>query len=228
MMLTTDLALRIDPAYEKISRRFHQNPQEFADVFARAWYKLTHRDMGPIQRYLGPLVPKEELIWQDPIPAVNHPLVDAQDVAQLKVKIMASGLSISQLVKTAWGSASTFRGTDKRGGANGGRIRLAPQKDWSVNQPVELSKILQKLEAIQKDFNTSAAGGKKISLADLVVLAGSAAIEAAAKKQATTLPFLSWRDARMLLRIKQMLSPSLFSNLKLMVSEIMPPLVLKR
>jgi len=191
MMLTTDLALRMDPAYEKISRRFHQNPQEFADVFAKAWYKLTHRDMGPIQRYLGPLVPKEELLWQDPVPTSNHPLVDAQDIAQLKAKILTSGLSISQLVKTAWGSASTFRGTDKRGGANGGRMCLAPQKDWAVNQPAELSKILKKLEAVQKDFNASASGGKKISLADLIVLSGSAAIEAAAKKAGhdITVPF---------------------------------------
>lgn len=191
MMLTTDLALRMDPVYEKISRRFHQNPQEFADVFAKAWYKLTHRDMGPIQRYLGPLVPKEELLWQDPVPTSNHPLVDAQDIAQLKAKILTSGLSISQLVKTAWGSASTFRGTDKRGGANGGRMCLAPQKDWAVNQPAELSKILKKLEAVQKDFNASASGGKKISLADLIVLSGSAAIEAAAKKAGhdITVPF---------------------------------------
>ncbi|MFM8430602.1 MAG: peroxidase family protein, partial [Holophagaceae bacterium] len=188
---TTDLALRMEPVYEKISRRFHQNPQEFADVFAKAWYKLTHRDMGPIQRYLGPLVPKEELLWQDPVPTSNHPLVDAQDIAQLKAKILTSGLSISQLVKTAWGSASTFRGTDKRGGANGGRMCLAPQKDWAVNQPAELSKILKKLEAVQKDFNASASGGKKISLADLIVLSGSAAIEAAAKKAGhdITVPF---------------------------------------
>ncbi|HCG37168.1 MAG TPA: catalase/peroxidase HPI, partial [Acidobacteria bacterium] len=195
MMLTTDLALRMDPVYEKISRRFHQNPQEFADVFAKAWYKLTHRDMGPIQRYLGPLVPKEELLWQDPVPTSNHPLVDAQDIAQLKAKILTSGLSISQLVKTAWGSASTFRGTDKRGGANGGRMCLAPQKDWAVNQPAELSKILKKLEAVQKDFNASASGGKKISLADLIVLSGSAAIEAAAKKAGhdITVPFYPGR-----------------------------------
>lgn len=195
MMLTTDLALRMDPAYEKISRRFHQNPQEFADAFAKAWYKLTHRDMGPTTRYLGPLVPKETLLWQDPIPPVNHPLVDPQDVAQLKSKVMASGLSIAQLVKTAWGAASTFRGTDKRGGANGGRLRLAPQKDWGVNQPSELAKILQKLEGIQKDFNGSASGGKKISLADLIVLAGSAAVEAAAKKagQEILVPFTPGR-----------------------------------
>jgi catalase-peroxidase len=180
-MLTTDLSLRFDPGYEKISRRFQQNPDQFADAFARAWFKLTHRDMGPIQRYLGPLVPKEELIWQDPIPAVNHELVSEQDIAALKAKILASGLSVSQLVSTAWASASTFRGSDKRGGANGARIRLAPQKDWDVNQPAELAKVLQKLEAIQKDFNASQSGGKKVSLADLIVLGGAAAIEKAAK-----------------------------------------------
>jgi len=178
-MATTDLSLRMDPAYEKISRHFHQNPAEFADAYARAWYKLTHRDMGPISRYLGSLVPAEPQIWQDPVPAVDHALVSEQDVASLKTTILASGLSISQLVSTAWASAATFRGTDKRGGANGARIRLAPQKDWEVNQPAELAKVLQKLQAIQKDFNT---GGKKISLADLIVLAGSAAVEAAAKK----------------------------------------------
>lgn len=181
-MLTTDLALRFDPAYEKISRRFLENPDQFADAFARAWFKLTHRDMGPIARYLGPLVPKEELIWQDPVPTVDHPLVDAQDIAALKSTLLASGLSISQLVTTAWASASTFRGGDKRGGANGARIRLAPQKDWEVNQPAELAQVLQKLEAIQKEFNAAQAGGKKISLADLIVLGGGAAIEAAAKK----------------------------------------------
>jgi catalase-peroxidase len=180
-MLTTDLSLRTDPAYENISRRFHENPDQFADAFARAWFKLTHRDMGPIARYLGPLVPKETLIWQDPIPAVNHPLVDAKDVDALKSKILASGLSVSQLVSTAWASASTFRGSDKRGGANGARIRLAPQKDWEVNQPKQLATVLQKLEAIQKEFNASATGGKKISLADLIVLGGGAAIEKAAK-----------------------------------------------
>jgi catalase-peroxidase len=180
-MLTTDLALRFDPAYEKISRRFHEHPDQFADAFARAWYKLTHRDMGPMVRYLGPLVPKEQLPWQDPIPAVNHPLVNEQDVAALKAKILASGLSISQLVSTAWASASTFRGSDKRGGANGARVRLAPQKDWEVNQPAELAKVLQKLEAIQKEFNASQSGGKKVSLADLIVLGGDAAIEKAAK-----------------------------------------------
>ncbi len=175
MMLTTDLSLRMDPAYEKISRRFHEHPEQFADAFARAWFKLTHRDMGPIQRYLGPLVPKETLIWQDPIPAVNHPLIDDKDAATLKAKILSSGLTVSQLVSTAWASASTFRGSDKRGGANGARIRLAPQKDWEVNQPAQLKTVLQKLEAIQKEF------GKKVSLADLIVLGGCAAVEKAAK-----------------------------------------------
>ena len=180
-MLTTDLALRFDPIYGKISRRFYENPALFADAFARAWFKLTHRDMGPIVRYLGPLVPKEPLPWQDPIPAVNHPLIGEQDIAALKAKILASGLSLSQLVSTAWASASTFRGSDKRGGANGARIRLAPQKDWAVNQPAELANVLQKLEAIQKDFNASQVGGKRVSLADLIVLGGCAAIEKAAK-----------------------------------------------
>jgi catalase-peroxidase len=183
-MLTTDLSLRFDPAYEKISRRFLEHPDQFADAFARAWYKLTHRDMGPIARYLGPLVPKETLPWQDPIPAVDHPLVSEQDVAALKAKILASGLSISQLVSTAWASASTFRGSDKRGGANGARIRLAPQKDWAVNQPAQLAKVLQTLEGIQKEFNSAqknGSKGKKVSLADLIVLAGNAAIEKAAK-----------------------------------------------
>jgi catalase-peroxidase len=180
-MLTTDLALRFDPAYEKISRRFYEHPDQLADAFARAWFKLTHRDMGPIVRYLGPLVPKEQLPWQDPIPAVNHPLINEQDVAALKAKIVASGLSVSQLVSTAWASASTFRGSDKRGGANGARVRLAPQRDWEVNQPAELAKVLRKLEAIQKEFNASASGGKKVSLADLIILGGDAAIEKAAK-----------------------------------------------
>ena len=180
-MLTTDLALRFDPAYEKISRRFYENPDQLADAFARAWFKLTHRDMGPIVRYLGPLVPKQHLIWQDPIPAVNHPLIGEQDTAALKAKILASGLSVSQLVSTAWASASSFRGSDKRGGANGARIRLAPQKDWEVNQPAQLAKVLQTLEAIQKEFNASQSGGKKVSLADLIVLGGGAAIEKAAK-----------------------------------------------
>jgi catalase-peroxidase len=183
-MLTTDLSLRFDPAYEKISRRFLEHPDQFADAFARAWYKLTHRDMGPIARYLGPLVPKETLPWQDPIPAVDHPLVSEQDAAALKAKILASGLPVSQLVSTAWASASTFRGSDKRGGANGARIRLAPQKDWAVNQPAQLAKVLQTLEGIQKEFNSAqknGSKGKKISLADLIVLAGDAAIEKAAK-----------------------------------------------
>jgi len=180
-MLTTDLSLRFDPVYEKISRRFLENPYQFADAFARAWFKLTHRDMGPIQRYLGPLVPKETLIWQDPIPAVDHPLVDANDVAALKAEILASGLTVPQLVSAAWASASTFRGSDKRGGANGARVRLAPQKDWEVNNPADLAKVLQALEAIQARFNASAAGGKKVSLADLIVLGGSAAVEKAAK-----------------------------------------------
>jgi catalase-peroxidase len=180
-MLTTDLALRFDPAYEKISRRFYEHSDQFADAFARAWFKLTHRDMGPVVRYLGPLVPKEELIWQDPIPAVKHELVSEQDIAALKAKILASGLSVSELVATAWASASTFRGSDKRGGANGARIRLAPQKDWDVNQPAELANVLGKLEAIQREFNAAQSGKKKVSLADLIVLGGSAGIENAAK-----------------------------------------------
>jgi catalase-peroxidase len=182
MMTTADLSLRFDPIYEKIARRFQKDPQAFADAFARAWFKLTHRDMGPRARYLGKLVPKEELIWQDPIPSVDHPLVNERDVAALKEKVLAGGLSIAQLVRTAWASASTFRGSDKRGGANGARIRLAPQKEWEVNQPAELGKILSKLAGIQKEFNGAQTGGKKISLADLIVLAGNAAIEAAAKK----------------------------------------------
>ena len=180
VMSTADMAMRMDPAYEKISRRFMKDPEAFADAFARAWFKLTHRDMGPRARYLGKLVPKDELIWQDPLPAVDHPLVDEKDVAALKAKVLESGLSIAQLVRTAWASASTFRGSDKRGGANGARIRLAPQKEWQANQPTELAKVLKTLEGIQKEFN--AGGGKKISLADLIVLAGSAAVEAAAKK----------------------------------------------
>jgi catalase-peroxidase len=194
-MLVTDIALRMDPAYEKISRRFYEHPDQFADAFARAWFKLTHRDMGPVVRYLGPLVPKEVLPWQDPIPAVNHPVISEQDAAALKAKILASGLSISQLVSTAWASASTFRGSDKRGGANGARVRLTPQKDWAVNQPAELAKVLPKLEAIQKEFNASAPGGKKVSLADLIVLGGDAAIEEAAKKagQNVKIPFLPGR-----------------------------------
>jgi catalase-peroxidase len=194
-MLTTDLALRLDPAYEKISRRFYEHPDQFADAFARAWFKLTHRDMGPIVRYLGPLVPKEELIWQDPIPAVNHELVSEQDIAALKAKILASGLSVSELVSAAWASASTFRGSDKRGGANGARIRLAPQKDWDVNQPAELAKVLGKLEAIQREFNAAQSGEKKVSLADLIVLGGSAGIETAAKDARLDLkvPFMPGR-----------------------------------
>jgi catalase-peroxidase len=190
-MLTTDLALRMDPVYGPISKRFHENPQAFADAFARAWYKLTHRDMGPLARYLGPLVPKEELVWQDPLPAAGHPPVGEQDIAALKSKILASGLSVSQLVTTAWASASTFRGSDKRGGANGARIRLAPQKDWEANQPAELATVLQKLEAIQAEFNGASPGGKKVSLADLIVLGGCAAVEEAAKKagHAVKVPF---------------------------------------
>jgi catalase-peroxidase len=180
-MLTTDLSLRLDPAYGKISRRFYEHPDEFADAFARAWFKLTHRDMGPIQRYLGPLVPKERPIWQDPIPAVDHPVIGDKDAAALKAKILASGLTVSDLVSAAWASASTFRGGDKRGGGNGGRVRLEPQKNWEVNNPAQLGKTLQKLEAIQKEFNASASGGKKVSVADLIVLGGGAAIEKAAK-----------------------------------------------
>ncbi|MDR6774924.1 catalase-peroxidase [Azospirillum sp. BE72] len=186
-MLTTDLSLRFDPIYEKISRRFYENPDQFADAFARAWFKLTHRDMGPVVRYLGPLVPKETLIWQDPIPPVDHALVDDADIAALKARILSSGLSVSQLVSAAWASASTFRGSDKRGGANGARIRLAPQKDWEVNEPAQLQTVLQTLEAIQTDFNASAGGGKRISLADLIVLAGGAAIEKAARDAGLTL-----------------------------------------
>ncbi len=195
MMTTADMAMRMDPAYEKISRHFMANPQEFHDAFARAWFKLTHRDMGPRARYLGKLVPNEVLIWQDPVPAVDHALVNALDIAALKAKVLASGLSISQLVSTAWASASTFRGSDKRGGANGARIRLAPQKDWEVNQPAELAKVLSKLEAIQHEFNGAQAGGKKISLADLIVLGGCAAVEAAAKNGGfeVTVPFTPGR-----------------------------------
>ena len=194
-MLTTDLSLRMDPAYEKISRRFYEHPDQFADAFARAWFKLTHRDMGPIVRYLGPLVPNEELIWQDPVPALDHSLVNDPDIAALKAKILGSGLSVAELVSTAWASASTFRGTDKRGGANGARIRLSPQKDWEINEPSQLAKVLATLEAIQKDFDASAAGGKKVSLADLIVLAGGAAIEKAAKDvgQDVKVPFTPGR-----------------------------------
>jgi len=187
-MLTTDIALRVDPIYEKISRRFLANPDQFADAFARAWFKLTHRDMGPRARYLGPEVPAEELIWQDPIPAVNHKLIDNIDIAALKKKVLASGLSISELVSTAWASASTFRSSDKRGGANGARIRLAPQKDWAVNQPAQLAKVLKSLESIRQEFNTSQASGKKVSLADLIVLAGCAAVEQAAKNAGHEVP----------------------------------------
>jgi catalase-peroxidase len=181
MMLTTDLSLRLDPNYAVISKRFHENPDQLADAFARAWFKLTHRDMGPRARYLGPLVPREELLWQDPVPAVDHPLIDTQDIRDLKAKVLASGLTVPQLVATAWASASTFRGSDKRGGANGARIRLAPQKDWAVNQPAQLAYVLSTLEGVQSAFNASQTGGKKVSLADLIVLAGSAAVEQAAK-----------------------------------------------
>ena len=194
-MLTSDLALKFDPEYEKISRRFYEHPDQFADAFARAWFKLTHRDMGPIQRYLGPLVPKETLIWQDPIPALDHPMIDDQDISALKAKILGSGLTVPQLVSAAWASASTFRGSDKRGGANGARVRLAPQKDWAVNNPPELAKVLHTLQAIQSDFNGAAAGGKKVSMADLIVLGGGAAIEKAAKNAGTevAIPFTPGR-----------------------------------
>jgi catalase-peroxidase len=194
-MLTTDLSLRFDPAYEKISRRFYEHPLEFADAFARAWFKLTHRDMGPLSRYLGPEVPKEELIWQDPIPAVNHILIDSKDITTLKARVLKSGLSVSQLISTAWASASTFRGSDKRGGANGSRIRLAPQKDWVVNNPAQLSKVLKTLESIQKEFNTEQKNGKKVSMADLIVLAGCAGVEKAAKDggHSVNVPFIPGR-----------------------------------
>ena len=220
-MLTTDLALRFDPAYEKISRRFYENPEQLADVFARAWFKLTHRDMGPIVRYLGPLVPKEHLPWQDPIPAVNHPLIGEQDIAALKAKIPASGLSVSELVSTAWASAASFRGSDKRGGANGARIRLAPQKDWEANQPAQLAKVLQTLEEIQKEFNASQSGGKKVSLADLIVLGGGAAVEIAAKTAGhdVKVPFTPGRmDAS---QAKPMSNPSRRSNRSLTGSATM-------
>src|SRR5258705_7577629 len=194
-MLVTDLSLRLDPAYEKISRRFYAHPDEFADAFARAWFKLTHRDMGPRARYLGPEVPAEELIWQDPVPALDHKLIDAKDIADLKAKILASGLSVSELVSTAWASASSFRGSDKRGGANGARHRLSPPKGWEANPPAQLKKVLGTLEGIQKAFNSTASGGKKVSLADLIVLGGSAAIEQAAKKGGhdVTVPFAPGR-----------------------------------
>ncbi len=184
-MLTTDLALRMDPAYEKISRHFHENPEAFADAFARAWFKLTHRDMGPKARYLGPEVPAEDLIWQDPVPAADHKLIDAKDIADIKARILNSGLSISELVQTAWASASTFRGSDKRGGANGARIRLAPQKDWAVNQPAQLAKVLETLEGIRERINDALTGGKTVSLADLIVLGGCAAIEAGGEEGRT-------------------------------------------
>jgi catalase-peroxidase len=187
-MLTTDLSLRLDPAYEKISRRFHEHPLEFADAFARAWFKLTHRDMGPRSRYLGAEVPAEELIWQDPIPAVNHPLIDENDIAALKARVLHSGLSVSQLVSTAWASASTFRGSDKRGGANGARLRLAPQKNWTVNNPAQLGIVLKKLEEIRTEFNTTQTTEKKVSLADLIVLAGCAGVEKAAKDAGSAVP----------------------------------------
>jgi catalase-peroxidase len=194
-MTTADLSLRFDPIYEPIARRFHKDPKAFADAFARAWFKLTHRDMGPKSLYLGPEVPAEDLIWQDPIPAVDHPLVDAKDVADLKAKVMASGLSVAELVSTAWASASTFRGSDKRGGANGARIRLSPQKDWEVNQPAQLKKVLGVLEGIRTSFNGAQKGGKKVSMADLIVLGGCAAIEAAAKAagHAVEVPFTPGR-----------------------------------
>ena len=195
MMTTADLSLKFDPVYEKIARRYLANPEEFADAFARAWFKLTHRDMGPRARYLGPEVPAEELIWQDPIPAVDHKLIDAKDIAALKAKILASGLSVPELVSTAWASASTFRGSDKRGGANGARIRLAPQKDWEVNQPAQLAKVLKTLEGIQSAFNNAQSGGKKVSLADLIVLGGCAGVEQAAKNagHTVTVPFTPGR-----------------------------------
>ena len=194
-MLTTDLTLKVDPEYVKIAKRFHGNQQEFTEAFSRAWYKLTHRDMGPITRYLGPLVPKEQLIWQDPIPPLDHPLVDGADISALKGVILASGLSIPQLVKTAWASAATFRCGDKRGGANGGRIRLSPQKDWAVNEPQELAAVLRSLEKIQNEFNQSQVGGKRVSIADLIVLGASAAIEVAATNSGhqITVPFLAGR-----------------------------------
>jgi catalase-peroxidase len=194
-MLTTDLSLRVDPAYEKISRRFMEHPEQFADAFARAWFKLTHRDMGPRARYLGPEIPSEELLWQDPVPAVDHELVGDEDIAELKSKILASGLTVAELVSTAWASASSFRGSDKRGGANGARIRLSPQKDWPVNEPAKLSKVLASLEAIQREFNNLQSGGKKVSLADLIVLGGCAGVEEAAQRSGhpVTVPFTPGR-----------------------------------
>ena len=211
VMLTTDLALRLDPIYEPIARNFLENPDQFADAFARAWFKLTHRDMGPVSRYRGPEVPAEQLIWQDPVPAVTGELIDADDVAALKETLRTSGLTAAQLVSTAWASASTFRGTDKRGGANGARIRLAPQNDWKVNNPAELAAVLAKPEGIQSGFN-AAAGAKQVSLADLIVLGGSAGIELAAKNAGfdVVVPFTP--DARMLPRSRRMWSPSRYSN----------------
>jgi catalase-peroxidase len=195
MMTTADLSLRYDPIYEPIARHYQQNPEEFENAFARAWFKLTHRDMGPRSRYLGPEVPAEELVWQDPVPEVDHELIDAQDIADLKIKILASGLSVSQLVSTAWASASTFRGSDKRGGANGARIRLVPQKHWEVNQPAQLSAVIETLEGIQKEFNSAQSGGKKVSLADLIVLGGCAGVEQAAQNAGheVTVPFAPGR-----------------------------------
>jgi catalase-peroxidase len=196
MMTTADMSLKLDPAYEKISRHFAANPDEFADAYARAWFKLTHRDLGPKRLYLGPEVPAEDLIWQDPVPAVNHPLVDAKDIAALKAQVLASGLPVGELVSTAWASASSFRGSDKHGGANGARIRLAPQKDWEANQPAQLAKVLAVLEGIQATFNSAQTGGKQVSMADLIVLAGAAAVEAAAKAagQAVDVPFTPGRS----------------------------------
>ena len=211
-MLTTDLSLRFDPVYEKISRRFYENPEEFTDAFARAWFKLTHRDMGPRSRYLGPEVPAEELIWQDPVPAVDHELIDAADIADLKSKILASGLSVSQLVSTAWASASTFRGSDKRGGANGARIRLAPQKDWEVNQPAQLMTVLQTLEEIQKEFNREQSAGKKVSLADLIVLVDVQVSSKLQRMPVMLSPYPSRRDVRMRRRSKPIRSHSPYSN----------------
>lgn len=210
MMTTADMAMKMDPIYEPIARRYHDNPDEFAEAFAKAWFKLIHRDMGPRARYLGPEVPEEEFLWQDPIPAVNHELIDEQDIADLKNKILASGLSVSQLVSTAWASAVTFRGSDMRGGANGGRLRLAPQKDWEVNQPEQLATVLQTLEKIQKEFNDSQSGGKRVSLADLIVLGGCTGVEQASKKPDTILQFPLDRDVWMPHKSRQMwnLSPS--------------------
>ena len=220
MMFTTDLSLRMDPIYSPISKRFHENPDELADAFARAWFKLTHRDMGPVSRYLGPLVPANQELWQDPVPDVDHELIDEQDIADLKVKMLASGLSISQLVSTAWASAATFRGTDKRGGANGARIRLAPQKDWEVNQPAELAKVLQTLEKVQQEFNSSQSGGKQVSLADLIVLGGMCRVEAAAKKAGQAVQCPSRRAARTRRRSRPTSTRSPCSNRPRTVSQL--------